>query len=64
MKPTRHHSFNVLLLGVIALHQFDMKSLIENTASCQIHAVMWFLNTKNLTAAKIHWQLCSVKGQL
>jgi hypothetical protein len=39
-----------------------MDSLTENPASCEIHAVIKFFNANNLTAAKIHQQLCGVNG--
>jgi len=39
-----------------------MNSLIENPIGREIQAVIWFFNTKNLTAAKIHQQLCGVYG--
>jgi len=39
-----------------------LNSLIENPASFEIHAVVWFLNAKILTAAEIHQQLRGVYG--
>jgi hypothetical protein len=51
-----------LLLCVIELQQFKVNSLIENPTSHEIHAVIWFLKTKNLTEPKIHQQFCGVHG--
>jgi len=39
-----------------------LNSLIENPASYENHAVIWFLNAKILTAAKINQQMCGVYG--
>jgi hypothetical protein len=39
-----------------------LNSLIENPASFEIQAVIWFLNAKILTAAEIHQRLCGVYG--
>jgi len=39
-----------------------MNSLIENPTSCEIHAVIWFLNAQNLTAAELLRQLFGVYG--
>jgi hypothetical protein len=32
---------------------------IDNPASCEIHAVICFLHSKNMTAAKICCELCA-----
>jgi hypothetical protein len=32
----------------------------DNPASCKIHAVIHFLKAKNMSAAKIHRELCMV----
>ena len=45
---------------VVVLNRFKTNNLIENLASCEILAVIWFLNAKNLTAAEIHRKLCGV----
>jgi hypothetical protein len=39
-----------------------MNILIENPTGHEIYAVIWFLNTKNLTAAKIQQQFFGVYG--
>jgi hypothetical protein len=36
---------------------------IDNRASCEIHAVIRFLHTKNMSAAELHRELCVVYGQ-
>jgi hypothetical protein len=36
---------------------------INNSTSCKIHAVICFLNTKNMSAAEIRRELCAVYGQ-
>jgi hypothetical protein len=35
---------------------------IDNPISCEIHAVIHFLHVKNMSAAKIHRELCVVYG--
>jgi hypothetical protein len=37
-----------------------MRPVIDNPASCKIHAVICFLHTKNVSAAEIHNELCTV----
>jgi hypothetical protein len=37
--------------------------VIDNPASCEIHAVICFLRTKNMSAVEIHCELCAVYGQ-
>jgi hypothetical protein len=36
---------------------------IDNTGSCEIGAVIRFLHAKNMSAAEIHRQFCTVYGQ-
>jgi hypothetical protein len=36
---------------------------IDNPASCEIRAVIRSVHTKNMSAAEIHHELCSVCGQ-
>jgi hypothetical protein len=36
---------------------------IDNPASCEIHAVICFPHTKNMSAVEIHRQLCAVYSQ-
>jgi hypothetical protein len=36
---------------------------IDNPASCKIHAVIRFLQAKNLSGAEIYHELCAVYGQ-
>jgi hypothetical protein len=36
---------------------------IDNSASCEIRAVIRFLHAKNMTAAEIHRGLCAVYGR-
>jgi hypothetical protein len=36
---------------------------IDNLASCEIHAVICFLQAKNMSAAEIHYELCMVCDQ-
>jgi hypothetical protein len=36
---------------------------INNTKSCEIYIVIHFLHSKNLSAAEIHHELCTVYGQ-
>jgi hypothetical protein len=36
---------------------------IDNPTSCEIQAVIHFLHAKNVGAAEIHHQLCTVYGQ-
>jgi hypothetical protein len=33
---------------------------IDNPGSCEIHAVICFLHAKNMSAAEIHCELCTV----
>jgi hypothetical protein len=40
-----------------------MCPVIDNPASCKIHAVIHFLQAKNMSAAEIHLELCAVYGQ-
>jgi hypothetical protein len=40
-----------------------MCPVIDNHTSCKIHAVIRFLHAKNMSAAKIHHELCTVYGQ-
>jgi hypothetical protein len=40
-----------------------MYPVIDNPASCNIHAVIRFFHTKNMTAVEIHLELCAVHGQ-
>jgi hypothetical protein len=35
----------------------------DNSASCEIRAVIRFLHDKNMNAAEIHRELCAVYGQ-
>jgi hypothetical protein len=37
-----------------------MCPVIDNPASCEIHAVIHCLHAKNMSAAEIHRQLCAV----
>jgi hypothetical protein len=37
---------------------------IDNPTRCEIHAVIFFLHTKNMSTAEIHYELCSVYGQI
>jgi len=39
-----------------------MCAAINNPASCEVRAVIWFLLARNNNAAKIHMQLCEVYG--
>jgi hypothetical protein len=36
---------------------------IDNPASCEIRAVIRFLHAKNMSAADMHRELCTVYGQ-
>jgi hypothetical protein len=36
---------------------------IDNPSSCEIRAFVRFLHAKNMSAAKIHHELCVVYGQ-
>jgi hypothetical protein len=36
---------------------------IDNPASCEIHAVIHFLHSKNMSAVEIHHELCAICGQ-
>jgi hypothetical protein len=36
-----------------------MCPVIYNPASCEIHAVIHFLHTKNMSAVEIHHELCT-----
>jgi hypothetical protein len=36
---------------------------INNPTSCEIHAVIYFLRAKNMSAAEIHYELYVVYGQ-
>jgi transposase len=40
-----------------------MCPLIDNPTSCEIHALIWFLHAKNMSAAEIHRELCAVWDQ-
>jgi hypothetical protein len=40
-----------------------MRPVIDNPASCEIRAVIRFLNGKNMSAAEIHHELCVFYGQ-
>jgi transposase len=40
-----------------------MCPVIDNPASCEIRAVICFPHTKNMSAAEIHHELCTVYGQ-
>ncbi|GFG36530.1 hypothetical protein Cfor_07443 [Coptotermes formosanus] len=39
-----------------------MKNLSENSAICEIGAVMRFMNAKNRTAAEIYGKCCDIYG--
>jgi hypothetical protein len=36
---------------------------VDNTASCEIRAVIHFLHAKNMSGAEIHRELCAVYRQ-
>jgi hypothetical protein len=40
-----------------------MCPVIDNAASCESHAVICFLHTKNMSAVEIQLELCAVYGQ-
>jgi hypothetical protein len=40
-----------------------MYPAIDNPASCEIHAVIFFLHAKNMSAVEIHHELCMVYSQ-
>jgi hypothetical protein len=40
-----------------------MCPVIDNLASCEIRAVMCFLQAKNISAMELHSELCMVYGQ-
>jgi hypothetical protein len=40
-----------------------MCPVIDYPASCEIVAVICFLHTRNMSAAEIHYELCSVYGK-
>ena len=46
-----------------ALLQASEMSKIETTATCEIRAVIRFLNARGTTAAEIHHQICDVYGE-
>jgi hypothetical protein len=35
-------------------------SIVDNPASCEIHAVIRVLHAKNMSAVEIHLELCTV----
>jgi hypothetical protein len=37
--------------------------MVDNPASCEIHAVFHFLHTQNMSAVEIHYELCEVYHQ-
>jgi hypothetical protein len=40
-----------------------MCPVIDNPASCEIHAVICVLHAKNVSAVEIHRELCAVYSQ-
>jgi transposase len=40
-----------------------MCPVIDNSASCEIRAIIRLLHAKNMTSAEIHLELCVVYGQ-
>jgi hypothetical protein len=38
-------------------------AVIDNPASCEICAVIFFLHAKNMSSVKIHHELCLAYGQ-
>jgi hypothetical protein len=40
-----------------------IRLVIDNSASCEIRAVIHFIHAKNMSAAEIHCELCAVYVQ-
>jgi hypothetical protein len=38
--------------------------MIDNPANCEICAIIPFLHAENISAAKIHGELCAVYGKI
>jgi hypothetical protein len=58
-----HHITGHLVFVLVSI-AWDMTSpAIDNPATCEIRAVIHFLHTKNVSAAEIHRELCTVYGQ-
>ena len=47
----------------IRLYTFEMPSLIENPADCEISSVIRYLSAKGVKAVEIHRNICEVYGQ-
>ena len=52
-----------VLLAVASRSWWRMATYIENPADCEIRAVVWFLQAKNIQPADIHRQVCEVYGE-
>jgi hypothetical protein len=58
-----HHITGHVVFVLVSTEWATIYSAIDNSARCEIRAVIRFLHTKNLSAEKIHCELCAVYGQ-
>jgi hypothetical protein len=58
-----HHITGHLVFVLVSTEWVTMCPAIDNSASCEIHAVICFLHAKNTDAVEIHHELCAVYGQ-
>jgi hypothetical protein len=57
-----HFLVNHPIIGHLTPQSLKCRA-IDNPTSCKIHAVTHVLHTKNMSAAEIHCEICTVYGQ-
>jgi hypothetical protein len=58
-----HHITGHLVFALLSTEWVMMCPVSDYSARCEIHAIICFLHTKNMSAVEIHRELCTVYGQ-
>jgi hypothetical protein len=61
--PVNHHITGQLVFVLVSTEWVMMCTAIDNPACCEIRTVIRFLHTRNMSAAKIQREFCTVYGR-